>query len=81
MIEGGVDSTLYENFIYHTLMAVRTDKTLCKKKVVLFMDNATIHKAHQVMEIAKKMKVILVYNAEYSSWLNPIEQYFRHLKS
>ncbi len=26
IIEGGVDSVLFENFIYHTLRCVRTDK-------------------------------------------------------
>jgi len=25
MIEGGVDSTVFENFIYHTLRYIRTD--------------------------------------------------------
>ena len=31
LIEGGVDSTLFENFIYHTLHAVRTDAKLAKR--------------------------------------------------
>ena len=28
IIEGGVDSMLFENFIYHTLKSVRSDKLL-----------------------------------------------------
>ena len=44
MLEGGVDSVLFENFVYHTLRHVRTDPKLKCKDVVLLMDNAVIHK-------------------------------------
>jgi transposase len=81
LIEGGVDSTLFENFIYHTLHSIRTDSELASKKVVLLLDNARIHKSNQVLETARKMKVIVVFNAEYSPWLNPVEQFFGFLKS
>ena len=51
-----------------------------EKEVVLFMDNAIIHKHSQVLETARKFKVNVVFNAEYSPWLNPIEQLFSHIK-
>lgn len=50
------------------------------KDIVLLMDNAAIHKHSQVKETARKMKVNILFNAEYSPWLNPIEQLFRYLK-
>lgn len=45
------------------------------------MDNAVIHKHSIVLETARKMKVNVLFNAEYSPWLNPIEQLFGALKS
>jgi transposase len=49
--------------------------------VVLFMDNAIIHKYSEVLETARKMKVHVLFNAEYSPWLNPVEQLFSHIKA
>ena len=73
IIEGNVDSVLFENFIYQALRSVRTDEEYMKQDVVLLMDNAVIHKHSQVLETALKMKVNVLFNAEYSPWLNPIE--------
>lgn len=73
VIEGGVDSVLFENFIYHTLRSVRTDPETKDREVVLLMDNAVIHKHQSVLETALKLKVNVLFNAEYSPWLNPIE--------
>jgi transposase len=81
MIEGAFNSVLFENFIYQTLRAVRTDKDLSRKKIVLLMDNAVIHKFSEMLETVRKFKVILLFNAEYSPWLNPIEQLFQYIKS
>ena len=72
-IEGGVDSTIFENFIYQTLRCVRNDPMLMNKNVVLLMDNAVIHKHSVVLETARRMKANVLFNAEYSPWLNPIE--------
>lgn len=80
MVEGGVDSVMFENFVYQTLLSVRTDERVREKDVVLLMDNAVIHRHSQVLETARKMKVNVLFNAEYSPELNPIEQLFRHLK-
>ena len=66
--------------MYHTLRSVRTDSELQKKQVVLFMDNAVIHKHSDVLETARKMKVNVLFNAQYSPWLNPIEQLFGYIK-
>jgi len=44
------------------------------------MDNAIIHKYSHVLETARKMKVHVLFNAEYSPWLNPVEMLFSHIK-
>ena len=44
------------------------------------MDNAVIHKYSEVLETARRFKVNVLYNAEYSPWLNPIEMLFSHIK-
>ena len=80
IIEGSVDSVLFENFVYQTLLSVRKDPATASKEVVLFMDNAVIHKHSAVLETARRLKVNVLFNAEYSPWLNPVEQLFGHVK-
>jgi transposase len=80
IVEGAVDGMLFENFIYHTLLSIRNNKDLCERKVVIFLDNATIHKTKHLYDTAMKFKVIILFNAAYSPWLNPVEQFFRYLK-
>jgi transposase len=64
---------IFENFVYQTLLSIRRDKRYSDKDVVVVMDNAVIHKHSQVLETCRKMKVNVLFNAEYSPWLNPIE--------
>lgn len=45
------------------------------------MDNATIHNNSILTETAIKMKSILIFNAQYSPWLNPVERYFAFIKT
>lgn len=44
LVEGGVDASVFENFIYELLLKVRSDKRNVDRPVILFMDNATIHR-------------------------------------
>ena len=73
IVEGSVDSVLFENFIYQTLLHLRSDQATAEKEVLLFLDNAVIHKHCSVLETARRFKVNVLFNAEYSPWLNPIE--------
>jgi transposase len=50
------------------------------RPVVLLMDNARIHHQEPVVATALRMGAFLLYSAEYSPWLNPVEWYFRHVK-
>ena len=80
MLEGGTDSVFFENFIYNMLDKLRRDPSTANKDIVLLMDNAAIHKKSIVFETARRMKANILFNAEYSPWLNPIEQLFNKLK-
>ena len=80
IIEGGVDSVVFENYIYHTLASIRNNPDLAHRQVVLLMDNVNFHHSEAVIETARMLKVNVLFNAEYSPQLNPIEQYFRVLK-
>lgn len=51
------------------------------KDIVLLMDNAVIHKHSQVLETIRSFNVNVIFNAQYSPWLNPIEFIFGLLKS
>ena len=48
LIEGGVDSSVYEHFIRKLLESLSKNKKYQNKRVVLLMDNAVIHH-HQLV--------------------------------
>ena len=62
LIEGGVDSSVFENFVYRLLDYVRKEERYQGRHVVLLMDNATIHKHPMVVDTIIRMKCILLYN-------------------
>jgi len=66
MIEGGVDSNIFENFIYEIVTSIRKNKDLCQKKLVIYMDNAVIHRHQMVLETLRKLKCNVLFNAQYS---------------
>jgi len=80
LIEGGVDSAVFENFLQQMLLGLRKDKSLDGRNIVLLLDNAKIHHHSLVLETARRMEVNVLFNAEYSPWLNPVESLFAHLK-
>ena len=47
----------------------------------MLMDKATIHRHSKVLETAKRrIHASVLFNAQYSPWINPIELLFNHLK-
>ena len=80
IIEGGVDATVFENFVYRLLVHVRERPEFRGRQVVLLMDNASIHHHRRVLDTVLAMKAILLYNPQYSPWLNPVERLFKYLK-
>ena len=78
--EGGTDAVVFENFLHRILSKLRVDGETKNKQIVVLMDNATIHKHESVYATARKFKVNVLLNAQYSPWLNPIEQLFNYIK-
>lgn len=78
--EGGTDHVVFDNFLHRTLHKLRADKETKARQIVVLMDNATIHKHPSVYETARRFKANVLLNAQYSPWLNPIEQLFNFIK-
>ena len=53
----------------------------CSNKIVLFLDNSSVHRAKQVKEYCKKKGIKLIFNAPYSPDFNPIENLFNLWKT
>ena len=64
---------VFDNFLHRLLKKLRTDKETKHKHIVVLMDNATIHKHSSIYETARRFKVNVLLNAQYSPWLNPVE--------
>lgn len=60
---------------------MRSNPKYADRNLILFMDNAAIHKHPIILEVARMFDVTILFNCEYSPWLNPVEQLFRFLKS
>lgn len=80
LIEGPIDASLFENFLHHTLAGVRADPELQGRQVVVLMDNARIHSQELVLAAAARFRAVVVFNAQYSPQLNPVEHWFQRLK-
>ena len=51
-----------------------------KKKLILFMDNASIHTSETVREYMKNNNITPLYNIPYNPQSNPIEKIFSKTK-
>ena len=80
VVEGGVNGVVFENFIYQLLRGLKDNPENQGKQIVLFLDNARIHKHPLVLETAARLGVHVLFNSQYSPWLNPVEQWYGYLK-
>ena len=80
LIECGVDSSVFESFLTQMLMGLSEDKDLVGSNVVVLMDNARVHHHELVLATARRFRVNILFSAQYSPWLNPVEEYFNFLK-
>ena len=72
-IEGGVSGVLFENFLFKAIMELRSKPENEGKDIVVYMDNARIHKHPLVIKSLNDLRVKVIFNSEYSPWLNPVE--------
>jgi hypothetical protein len=80
VIEGGVDASVFENFLHQVLRGLRAQGAFEGPGVVLLLDNARIHHHSRVVALARAEGAHILFNAQYSPWLNPVETLFGHLK-
>ena len=58
-----MDSALFENFLFRTLTSLRQADPTNRKQIVLYLDNATLHKHHTVLATARRMNVHVFFCA------------------
>ena len=80
VVEGGVDAAVFEHFVHEVLKHLRSKEGHEKRPIVLLMDNASVHQHRAVVELAVHYHAHVLYSAQYSPWLNPVEAYFWRLK-
>ena len=73
-----VNSVTTASFLYETVRYCRN--TLGYRKIVIFMDNARIHKTQLMKTLAAKLQVYFLLNAPYSSKINQVEYLFERIK-
>ena len=77
IIKGGVKSAEFISFMFSICEAEAI--RIAKKKVIFFLDNASIHRSKLYMQPFVKYYNVL-YNAPYTPQFNPIEFSFSKLK-
>jgi len=75
--KGGIKAGDFIGFLCTLVTEYRMDVE--PGELVIFVDNATSHKANAV-KIKMNGKLTILYNAEYSPMLNPIEEFFSKFK-
>jgi transposase len=80
VIEGSCDTVLFENFLFETIRKLRVDEDSKNKQVVVFLDNAKVHKHPWMHELADRLRVTILYSAPYLPWLQPVETLHEDLK-
>jgi hypothetical protein len=78
VVEGGVDASVFELYFLETWAEARKYKG--ERRVVFFMDNATIHKAKTVRNTLEECSEVVLYNTQYTPEANPIEYLFGYVK-
>lgn len=80
LIQGGMDGSLFENFIFNVVTALLADPKNNGRRIVLFLDNCRLHKVDLVLSSAKRLGVGVVFSAQYSPFLMAIEHLFKYVK-
>ena len=63
MIQGGVDTVLFENFLYRVVSTSVKEPSNQGRRIVVYIDNARIHKCQAVYDMIRKLGCTLVFAA------------------
>ena len=78
--DGTVDGDRFAHFVCHTLLPILQPFHGRSPHSVVVLDNASIHKMHEVIELLSGCGVIVKFLPAYSPDLNPIEEVFAEAK-
>ena len=78
MYEGSTDAKVFECFIETLLLYCGKWP---KPRSVLVIDNASFYHLEKIQQMCDDAGVVLLYLPPYSPDLNPIEEFFRELKT
>ena len=78
--DGTVDGDRFVHFIRHTLLPILQPFDGRSPHSVVILDNASIHKVREVIELLSGCGVIIKFLPAYSPDLNPIEEVFAEAK-
>ena len=78
--EGSIDGEKFAHFIRHTLLPLLQPFDGRNPHSVVVLDNASIHKVQEVIELFSFLGVIIKFLPAYSPDLNPIEEVFAEAK-
>ena len=71
---------MFHEVLFQMMKSIRSNRETRGKPVILFMDNAKFHHHSKILELCQRMRVNVLFNAQYSPWLNPIELFFGYVK-
>ena len=80
LVEGGVDVSVFQHFLHQTLKHLRSQPGHELRPIVLVMDNASIHQHVDIVSLAAHYHAFILFTAQYSPWLNPVEGFFWKIK-
>ena len=80
IVEGTGDGALFEHFLFKLLTRLRRDQQTKSKVIVVYLDNARVHNHPRVVEMAARLRVTILFQAEYSPQLQASEQLHNALK-
>ncbi len=72
---------MFAAFVDQLLGRMRADEAVKDRKLLLFMDNASIHKGVAVRQAVARHGALVLFNCPYAPDFNPIENYFASLKA
>ena len=80
LTEDSVDGEKFTHFLQHSLLPIITPFDGWNHNSVVIMDNASIHKVEEVVELLTGVGVLIRFLPAYSPDLNPIEEVFAEVK-
>ena len=76
-----MDKQLFGRFLYDMLLNLRSQDATKHRSIVLYMDNARIHKSSEIIDVCRHFNATIIFAAQYSPFLQPIESLFGAIKS